>query len=63
MDIHSKFKRMFKTFTIIVDNLFSKIDDLAGVLGKVTLQVNVLRWMTGVACVVAIVAVLIAILK
>jgi hypothetical protein len=39
------------------------IEELAGVLGKMTLQVNVLMWVSGIACVLAIVAVLIVILE
>ena len=39
------------------------IEEVANVLGKVTLQISVLMWVSGIACVVAIVAVLIAILK
>lgn len=39
------------------------IEELANVLGKVALQINVLMWVSGIASVVAIVAVLIAIFK
>jgi hypothetical protein len=39
------------------------IEELAGMLGKVTLQVNVLMWVSGIACVLAIVAVLIVIFE
>ena len=39
------------------------IEELANVVGKVTVQINVLMWISGIASVAAIVAVLIAILK
>lgn len=39
------------------------IEDLATVLGKVTVQINALMLLAGIASVVAIVAVLIAVLK